>query len=36
MNGIEETKQITEQNAQQRKENAPKLEQIKYELLKNQ
>ena len=36
MNGIEETKQITEQNAQQRKENARKLEQIKYELLKNQ
>ena len=36
INGIEETKQITEQNAQQRKENARKLEQIKYELLKNQ
>lgn len=35
MKGIEETRQVTEQNAQMRKENARKLEQIKYELLNN-
>ena len=35
MNGIKETQQVTEQAAQERKENARRLEQIKYDLLRN-
>ena len=35
MNGIKETQQVTEQAAQERKENARRLEQIKYDSLRN-